>query len=308
MKHPNKLNLKLSTKILIIFNILLCLIIFFVFIADNNKTKNRTYMLSLIPPAIFENANEIIFNIPSDSVSSIFTEFKITKENGNYILKTVNGKFYIRSELIERFFFTLTEKQETVFITSDINQYPDYGLEINTAANIRFVSENREILSDIYFGKIDAVGSSRYVTTNLKTAVLSIPDNIAPFLNISPAFWLDLQIYKSLFKGDSIQSLEIKNEIILRSGKNDTAFSDLEKTLTQLNCIDIFTALPKISADTQYFSVILGSKKKIKISMTPLEHGDLILSDSRSENAYIISSYSKSRIDSSISDVLKKSK
>lgn len=305
IKLSAKINkLKTSTSALIIFNIILCLFLLFSFIAENKKQKQEIRKLALVPPAVIETAQEIIFNLPADSVSSFFTEFKIIKENKNYILKTDNGKFYIRRDLIERFFSVLTIPQQTIFITADIKQYADYGLTANTAANIKFISSTGEILSDIYFGKIDAVGNSRYVTANLRTAVLSVPDNIAPFLNIRPGFWLDLQIYKSVFKNDSIQSLKIKDKIILRSAENTNSFGKLEKTLAQLNCIDIFTNLPVHNSRTEYFSIESGNKNKMIIALTPLEHGDFILSDSRSENAYVLSAYSKLRLEAAFNEAL----
>lgn len=292
-----KIKLKTSTLTLLIINLILCFVFIFLIAAEKTKQRNETYLLALVPRAVIDSAQEIIFTLPSDSTSSIFTQFKMIKENGNYFLKTDTGKYYIRTELTEKLFSILTEKQECSFITKDIRQYADYGLDSGTAANIRFVSASKEILSDVYLGKIDAIGNSRYVTANLRTAVLLIPNNIAPFLNIRPDFWLDLQIYKSLFKADSIQSLQRKNEIILRSEKNDSYFAEFEKTLSGLNFIDIFTNMPICNEATEYFSIVLGSKTKIEIAVTPLEHGDFIFSDSRSENAYILSAYSKQRLE-----------
>ena len=77
----------------------------------------------------------------------------------------------------------------------------------------------------------------------------------------------------------------------------------METFLKQFSCIDIFPAFPITNSETQELNLILGTGEKIEILLTPMESGDFILFDSASNNSYVISGYTKRRIDSILNSI-----
>ena len=137
----------------------------------------------------------------------------------------------------------------------------------------------------------DASGAGRYVRTGASVKVFLIDNAFEPFLTVAAPFWLDLQIYATLFRGTGIQGVEYGNHTVIRTELNGDAFRALESFLEKFSCIDIYSAPALQSPQTVRVGVALGDGTELRFSFTPLQSGDFVFSDSRSSNAYLISGY-----------------
>ena len=176
------------------------------------------------------------------------------------------------------------------------------------AARLQLLRSDKTIMGDFVFGKNDTLGINRYVRIDARTKIFIMPDVLASFLTVKANFWLDLQIYKYKFENNSIQLIEKNKQLITRSDKHKEKFGELETFLKQFSCIDIFPAFPITNSETQELNLILGTGEKIEILLTPMESGDFILFDSASNNSYVISGYTKRRIDSILDSIFEDSK
>lgn len=292
--------LKKRTNILILINsiLLLCLIILYI-----PKKNSEILNFSLLLKNDIDSIEEIILTVPNKSMPLTFNELKLSRKNNNFVYKTERGEYKIKDGTVERLFSVLSAKKDFIFISNNLNQHHNLGLDEHEAIKLQLVRFDKTILKEFIFGKKDTLGSSIYFLPDARTKVFKMHDDISPFLTLRKDFWIDLQIYKPLFEQNKIQSIIKNNLHIIRSNKTEENFLKLETFLKQFSCIDIFPAMPIISTDTEYIDVILGNGEKISLRETPLENGDYILFDSKFANSYIISGYTKRRIDEIINNI-----
>ena len=301
----NFFKLKKYTQALIFANIFFLLSLIFVSITKNEANVFNT---SLVSRQNIENIDEIVFTIPDNSLPPRFNELRLIKKKDKFILSTQSGEYKVQPALIERLFSVLSTKQNFRFVSDDIKQYINFGLDEDHAARLQLLRSDKTIMGDFVFGKKDTLGINRYVRIDARTKIFIMPDVLASFLTVNKSFWLDLQIYKYRFEKNSIQLIEKNKQIITRSDKNKEKFDELETFLKQFSCIDIFPAFPITNSETQELNLTLGTGEKIEILLTPMESGDFILFDSASNNSYVISGYTKRRIDSILNSIFEDSK
>lgn len=301
----NFFKLKKYTQALIFANIFFLLSLIFVSIPKNEANVFNT---SLVSRQNIENIDEIVFTIPDNSLPPRFNELRLIKKKDKFVLSTQSGEYKVQPALIERLFSVLSTKQNFRFVSDDIKQYINFGLDEDHAARLQLLRSDKTIMGDFVFGKKDTLGINRYVRIDARTKIFIMPDVLASFLTVNNNFWLDLQIYKYRFEKNSIQLIEKNKQIITRSDKNKEKFDELETFLKQFSCIDIFPAFPITNSETQELNLTLGTGEKIEILLTPMESGDFILFDSASNNSYVISGYTKRRIDSILNSIFEDSK
>lgn len=298
--------LKKSTKFLILANVILFFLLLIALFTNKIIISVQTRVVRLAPDAIIMDAQEIILKLPKNIASPLLNEFKIIKRGEAFLLKRDYGEFYIQPELMGRFFSVLNKKEHALFITNNFNEYSSYALDEDSAFNIRFVAQNKEILLDLYIGKLDVTGQLRYIRRgNVPSSVFCVSDAISPFLNTLPSFWLDMQVYSAKLNKNQINSIEMGENRVLRTLEKEAEFITLEKTLSSLTAIDVFDSFPIEDNTTQTFTIVLERNESISISFTPLENGDFILFDSRGKNAYILSAYSKRRLMECVETILR---
>lgn len=298
--------LKKSTQFLILANIILFLLLLIALFTNKIIASVQTRIIRLAPNAVISETEEIILKLPKNIASPLLNEFRIIKRGEAFLLKRDYGEFYIQPELIGRFFSVLNKEEHAVFITNNFNEYSSYALDELSAFNIRLIAGNKEILVDLYVGKVDVTGQLRYIRRgNVPSSVFCISDAISPFLNTLPSFWLDMQVYKAKLNNNQINGIEMNENRVLRTLEKEAEFITLEKTLSSLTAIDVFDNFPIENNTTQTFTILLERNETISISFTPLENGDFILFDSRGKNAYILSAYSKKRLMESVETILK---
>lgn len=297
--------LKKYTQALIFANIFFLLSLIFVSIPKNEANVFNT---SLVLKQNIENIDEIVFTIPDNSLPPRFNELRLIKKKDKFVLSTQSGEYKVQSALIERLVSVLSTKQNFRFVSDDIKQYINFGLDEDHAARLQLLRSDKTIMGDFVFGKSDTLGINRYVRIDARTKIFIMPDVLASFLTVKSNFWLDLQIYKYKFENNSIQLIEKNKQFISRSDKHKEKFGELETFLKQFSCIDIFPAFPITNSETQELNLILGTGEKIEILLTPMESGDFILFDSASNNSYVISGYTKRRIDSILNSIFEDSK
>ena len=301
----NFFKLKKYTQALIFANIFFLLSLIFVSITKNEANVFNT---SLVSRQNIENIDEIVFTIPDNSLPPRFNELRLIKKKDKFILSSQSGEYKVQATLIERLFSVLSTKQNFRFVSDDIKQYINFGLDEDHAARLQLLRSDKTIMGDFVFGKNDTLGINRYVRIDTRTKIFIMPDVLASFLTVNNNFWLDLQIYKYKFENKSIQIIERNKQLISRSDKHKEKFDELETFLKQFSCIDIFPAFPITNSETQELNLILGTGEKIEIFFTPMESGDFILFDSASNNSYVISGYTKRRIDSILNSIFEDSK
>ncbi len=289
------------TKILILFNTIVIIYLFFTYIPKRNTDSFST---SFLLKADIDVISEIIVTVPALPRPSAFNELHLIKKNNGFTYKTGTGEYIIDGALINRLFEVFTKKQIFTFITEDILQYKNFGLDKNNAVKMQFIREDKSIAGEFIFGEKDILGTNIYLLLDGRTKIFKTIDTVSSFLTVRSDFWIDLQIYKFLFDGNKIQSVEKNHTHIIRSKENEPYFSDLELFLKRFSCVDIFPAPVLTSLQTEYLSIILGSGERLTIGETPMENGDYILFDSKLKNAYVISGYTKRKIDSAVDIIL----
>ncbi|UTY29146.1 DUF4340 domain-containing protein [Treponema putidum] len=301
----NFFKLKKYTQILIFANIFFLLSLIFLNIPKNEA---NVFNISFVLKQNIENIYEIVFTIPDNSLPPRFNELRLIKKKDKFILSTQSGEYKVQPALIERFFSVLSTKQNFKFVSNDIKQYINFGLDEDHAARLQLLRSDKTIIGDFVFGKNDTLGINRYVRIDARTKIFIMPDVLASFLTVKTNFWLDLQIYKYKFENNSIQLIEKNKQLITRSDKHKEKIDELETFLKQFSCIDIFPAFPITNSETQELNLTLGTGEKINIFLTPMESGDFILFDSGFSNSYVISGYTKRRIDSILDSIFENSK
>ena len=297
--------LKKSTITLIFINIILIFLILIAQFTNRIIVSMQTRIVRLAPNAITSETEEIILKLPKNIASPLLDEFRIVKRGKAFLLKRDYGEFYIQPDLMERFFSVLNKEEHAIFITDNFSEYEAYSLDEMSAFNIRLCSQNKDVLIDLYIGKLDDTGQLRYIRRgNVASSVFCISDAISPFLNTLPSFWLDMQVYKAKLNDNQIGSVEMNENAVFRTLEKENDFVSLEKTLSSLTAIDIFDNFPIENETTQSFTITLERNETISISCTPLESGDFILFDNRSKNAYILSAYSQKRLMRSVEAIM----
>ena len=234
---------------------------------------------------------EIRFSIPTRAEPVEMGEITLIKDGARFYFRTGNGRYPVRQEIIDRFFSLLGAERSFLPISARPQDYLDYLIDDEHASRIVFARKDKTILSELFFGMTDASGAGRYVRTGASVKVFLIDNAFEPFLTVAAPFWLDLQIYATLFRGTGIQGVEYGNHTVIRTELNGDAFRALESFLEKFSCIDIYSAPALQSPQTVRVGVALGDGTELRFSFTPLQSGDFVFSDSRSSNAYLISGY-----------------
>ncbi|UTC67668.1 MULTISPECIES: DUF4340 domain-containing protein [unclassified Treponema] len=294
------LKLKKYTKGLIFINVFLLLLLIFISIP---KQEKDVFNAPLVLKNNIENIDEIIFTIPDNSLPPVFNELILFKKKDKFFLKTMAGEYQVKTPLVDRLFSILSTKQNFRFVDDNVKQYINFGLDDDHSARLKLLRSDKTIIGEFIFGKKDTLGINRYVRIDARTKVFIMPDVLSSFLTVNNNFWLDLQIYKYKLQNNSIRRIEKNNKFSIRSNKTEKEFNELETFLRQFSCIDIFPAFPVITSESEEFSLILENGERIKIELTPMEGGDFILLDSSSKKPYVISGYTKRRIDSIINSI-----
>ena len=301
------LHLRKSTYSLILANLILLFLLLVALCTNRQHSSLQTRLLRLAPNEIISEAQEIILKLPKNIASPFLNEFKIVKRGSAFLLERDYGEFYIQPELMRRFFSVLNKEEHALFITDNFNEYSSYSLDEYSVFSIRFIAQNKEILLDLYVGQLDVTGQLRYIRRgNVPSSVFAVSDAINPFLNTSPSFWLDMQVYKAKLQENQINSIEMNENRVLRTLEKEEQFTALEKMLSSLTAIDIFDGLPIENQKTQTFNITLERNESISIFCTPLENGDFILFDNRRKNADILSAYSQKRPIESVEAIIMK--
>jgi len=286
--------LKRETKILFF---ILCVLVGLYGVSFLYRPSSRaTFSGSLFPAQDFGAVQEIRFSIPSKAEPVEMGKMTLTKSGNKFYLRTANGIYPVRQQIIDRFFSLLGVSRSFTAISEKPRDYPYYALEDERAARITLVRNDKTILADLFFGAADAVGSGRYVRTGRSVKVFLIDNGIEPFLTIAAPFWLDLQIYAALFRGTSIQALEYGNRFAIRDEANEAAFRSLELFLEKFSCIDVYSAPALQNPQTVRAHLTLGDGSERIFSFSPLQSGDYVFFDTRSSNAYLISGYTCSQL------------
>lgn len=291
-----KINIKIYYKslALVIINMFLLSLLL---IPKTKKSGAQFFYTSLVEQKKISDINEIIFTLHSNSIPEELSSITFIKKKDDFILKTFNGEYKLKKNIVKSFFDSLTKKQKFIFMTNDVKKYKTYGLDKDNALELKLVNGDKTYIAEILFGNNDMLMTSRYVRIDSRTNVYKMPDALSNFLTLRTDFWIELQIYKSLFIDNKIQAIEKNNKMILRNNKYESNFNELELFLKQFSCIDVFQPHTLVSTQTENLVFHLGNNIKITMQFTPLENGDYILFDSFSGNSFIISGYTKNRMD-----------
>ena len=296
----SKLKLQQYSVGLIFINVFLI----FVFAAAGiPKSKKEIITDSLISANEAEHIGEILISIPNSDLQAGFNTVRLVRKEDGFVLNAAGREYAAKPDIMKRFIAQLSAKQDFISVTTDVRQFPFLGLDDAHAGEITVLRKDGSRIGEFVFGKQNTLGTGRYIRIDGRTRVFLMPDILSAFLTLRPDFWIDLQIYGGVFSGSAIQAFEQNNLYILRSEKNEKAFSELELFFKQFSAVDIFAALPVTSPQTDSFTAILDNKERLKINFTPLENGDFVLSDSVSENAYIVSGYTKRRVDEAVAAI-----
>ncbi len=293
-------------KILTIINILLIIVLVFSLLPKNQK---ENFITPLLQKQQLDEIQEIILTIPDNSFPVNFNIVRLLKKNQEFIFYTgadteiITNKYKVSKNVIDRLFTTLNTAQNFIFVSDSPKRFSNFDLDKDKAIQMQIIGENKTILREFFFGKQDTLGTNRFVRIDSRTKVFIVQDFIAPFLTFKRNFWIDLQIYKETFSKNKIQSIQKDARHIIRSQNNNSEFNELELFLKQFSCIDIFPASPPVSIKTKSIKLFLGNGDEHKIEITPTESGDYILFDFKLGNAFIISAYTKKRIDGLIENL-----
>ena len=288
----------LSRRILhlIIVNFILSFAILFAQCTQHIKYEAKHGVIRVVPKAILDASREIILKGGTASSSPIH----IIRKGESLFLKRgdVRDVYYIKADVIERFFKILSSEVNFFFITNKFSHLPLYSLSENEAFSIRFVGDHSEILLQTYFGCMDATGERQYVRRgNVASTVISIEDVLSAFLTTEPSFWVDMQLYKEKLKNDHITSIDYSDEKmpLVRTLKDDALFAELEDALKALTMIDVYDGIARERSDSRRIRLGLEHGGKLDMVITPLDSGDFIFWDNRG-GTYILSSYSHKRL------------
>ena len=102
------------TKILILFNTIVIIYLFFTYIPKRNTDSFST---SFLLKADIDVISEIIVTVPALPRPSAFNELHLIKKNNGFTYKTGTGEYIIDGALINRLFEVFTKKQIFTFIT-----------------------------------------------------------------------------------------------------------------------------------------------------------------------------------------------
>ena len=281
--------MKKETKVL--FIILCALLCCYALSFLHRPSRAGVFSSSLMHEQDIREVAEIRFSIPTRAEPVEMGEMTLIKDGARFYLRTGNGSYPVRKEIIDRFFSLLGADRSFLPISVRPQDYLDYQIDDGHASRIVFVRKDKTVLSELFFGMTDAAGAGRYVRTGTSVKVFLIDNAFEPFLTVAAPFWLDLQIYAALFRGTGIQGLEYGNHTVIRTEANGGEFRALENFLEKFSCIDIYSAPPLQSPQTVRVRLALGDGTELRFSFTPLQSGDYVFFDSRSANAYLISGY-----------------
>ena len=281
--------MKKETKLL--FIILCVLLACYALSFLRTPSRAGVFSSSVMHQQDIREVGEIRFSIPTRAEPVEMGEITLIKDGARFYFRTGNGRYPVRQEIIDRFFSLLGAERSFLPISARPQDYLDYLIDDEHASRIVFVRKDKTIFSELFFGMTDASGAGRYVRTGASVKVFLIDNAFEPFLTVAAPFWLDLQIYATLFRGTGIQGVEYGNHTVIRTELNGDAFRALESFLEKFSCIDIYSAPALQSPQTVRVGVALGDGTELRFSFTPLQSGDFVFSDSRSSNAYLISGY-----------------
>lgn len=280
---------KHETKILFALFCLLFLLYALTFLRKSSYSS--VFSSSLIPETDMSDISEIHFSIPTRAEPVEMGEMTLVREGSRFYLRTVNGHYPVRTEIIDRFFGLLYAKRSFLSIAAHPKRYVDYGLDKTHASHLVFKKQDGTILSELFFGMTDTAGLGEYVRLGTSIKVFLIDNDFRPFLTVAAPFWLDLQIYAALMRGTSIQGVEYGRDTATRTEANAHAFVALERFLEKCSCIDVYSAPPLQGPHTLSVYLSLGDGTGLRFSGTPLQSGDYVFFDSRDTKTYLMSAY-----------------
>jgi len=161
---------------------------------------------------------------------------------------------------------------------------------------IRLSSKDKTSLADLDFGYATASGSQRYVRNSQYPSIFRTGDSFEPYLDLHTNAWADLDIFSEAFAKVSLQRVVYEKKgmrAVFVAGVNPEV-AELEQTLKSLVCLDI-TNLSLIPTETVYLE--LGDTRRIQVGFAKLNEENYILSNSQTGALYIISKWSKERLD-----------
>ena len=262
--------MKKETKVL--FIILCALLCCYALSFLHRPSRAGVFSSSLMHEQDIREVAEIRFSIPARAEPVEMGEMTLIKDGARFYLRTGNGSYPVRQEIIDRFFSLLGAGRSFLPISARPQDYPDYQIDDGHASRIVFVRKDKTILSELFFGMTDAAGAGRYVRTGTSVKVFLIDNAFEPFLTVT-------------------QGLEYGNHSVIRTEANGGEFRALESFLEKFSCIDIYSAPPLQSPQTARVRLALGNGTELRFSFTTLQSGDYVVFDSRSSNAYLISGY-----------------
>lgn len=285
---------KKETKIL--FTLFCVLLVLYALTFLRKFSYTSTFSSRLIPEMDMREISEIHFSIPTRAEPVEMGEMTLVREGGRFYLRTANGAYSIRPEIIDRFFTLLCIKRSFRPIEVLPEHYPDYGLDTTHASHLVFKRQDGTILSELFFGASNTAGISQYVRLGTSIKVFLIDTDLRAFLTVAAPFWLDLQVYAALMRGTSIQGVEYGKDNVTRTEANVHSFIALEKFLEKCSCIDVYSAPRLQSPHTMSVHLSLGDGTRLQLAGTPLESGDYVFFDSRSLRTYLMSSYTFTKL------------
>ncbi len=202
-----------------------------------------------------------------------------------------------RTERIVRFLEELSKERRL-----HINGQKQIRSRINSDQilfSVRLLQENGAILSDLEFGSTTAGGDERFVQTGTSLEVLRIDDSVSEFLDTRASSWAALDVFSEFLGSSDIQRVVFRKKEQQRefiAGKNPEV-AEFQKVLESASCIDI-TNIPSVGEETFYIE--LGDARHVRYRISALPSSDMILTDEGTGASYIISAWTKERIDRSL--------
>ena len=284
---------KRSTLILALIFFVLLLLTFFGYIVYPTRKITATLSNSLMRADTKKQIASIV--LTSDSARF---PIRLIQKDTRWWLSLGNQLYPAREEKIHSFINELIRRR-TILNTHASNGHA-YGIDNTDSIRVRIIDAGERILSDLYFGHNNATGTQIAVRSGTDIHVLLVEDTLSSYLDMKTAFWVDLTIFQTISKTANIQRIRYidgNRTKEYRAGQ-DKEIGQFEQILNSLTCIDI-TNIP-IAAQEQ-IELELGDTSVVHLKLAPLNENEYIITDSRTGAAYILSKWSKERIEKTFS-------
>lgn len=254
------------------------------------QTETLSRHSSLVPPETAAGVASIVI----DSSDAAFP-IRLEKQDGDWYLQLDDTHRYpANGAKIERLLAELTHNRK-MYTTGD-EDGKAFGIDTAATVRMRLSAKDKTSLTDLDFGYATANGSQRYVRNSQYPSIFRTMDSFEPYLDLHTNAWADLDIFSTEFAKVSLQRVVYeKKELraVFIAGINPEV-AELEQTLKSLACLDI-TNLPLIPTETLYLE--FGDTSRIQVGFAKLNEEYYILSNSQTGGMYIISNWTKERLD-----------